>query len=488
VEELEKPTRRALIVDDEPGVRESIRMLLKDTYEPVAVGSAPEALSQLAAGPFDVALLDIVMPGIDGLQLLEDIRARHPTLPVVMLTATKTVRTAVGAMKLGAFDYLTKPFEVDELRLVLDKATENAALVREVEALRSEVGRRYHLDNVVGRSPGMQEAFKTVLTVAARKTTVLVTGESGTGKELIAKAIHYGSPRARKPLVTINCAAIPETLLESELFGHEKGSFTDAHAKKLGQFELAHEGTLFLDEIGEMGASTQAKLLRVLESGEFVRVGGQRPVRVDVRIIAATNRDLARAIRDGSFRPDLFYRLNVVAVHLPPLRERHEDLAPLIRHFVQVKSREMGIAEKPIAPDAVDALQRHAWPGNVRELENLIERVLVLSEGPAITFDDLPHAVRCNDGWTPASVREAVLGGQKSLGLAVDEFERDLILEALQRTDFNQTRAAERLGTTRRILKYRMDKLGIDAPDRNGAARLEEPHGNGGARLDPPRP
>ncbi len=351
------------IVDDEPGVRESLRMLLKDTYEPVAVSSAPEALSQLAAGPFDVVLLDIVMPGIDGLQLLEAIRGRHPALPVVMLTATKTVKTAVDAMKLGAFDYLTKPFDIDELRLVLDKATENAALVREVEALRTEVGRRYQLENVIGRSPGMQAAFKTVLTVAPRKTTVLITGESGTGKELIAKAIHYGSPRARKPLVTLNCAAIPETLLESELFGHERGSFTDAHAKKLGQFELAHESTLFLDEIGEMGPATQAKLLRVLESGEFLRVGGERPLRVDVRIIAATNRDLSAAIQDGSFRADLYYRLNVVAVHLPPLRERREDLVPLIRHFVEAKSRAMAIAEKPIRPDAVDALLRYALAG-----------------------------------------------------------------------------------------------------------------------------
>jgi two-component system response regulator AtoC len=480
VEEREKPTKRVLIVDDEPSVRESVRMLLKEAYEPVAVASAPEALSQLATGPVDVVLLDIVMPGIDGLQLLEEVRARHPTLPVVMLTATNTVKTAVGAMKLGAFDYLTKPFDVDELRLILDKATDNAALVREVEALRAEVGRRYHLENIVGRSPGMQEAFKTVLTVAPLRTTVLITGESGTGKELIARAIHYASPRARKPLVTLNCAAIPETLLESELFGHEKGSFTDAHARKLGQFELAHESTLFLDEIGEMGAATQAKLLRVLESGEILRVGGQRPLRVDVRIIAATNRDLSVAIRDGSFRPDLYYRLNVVAVHLPPLRERHEDLAPLIRHFVAAKSQEMGMPEKSIRPDAVDALLRYGWPGNVRELENLIERVLVLSEGPAVTLDDLPAPVRRNDAWTPASMREAVLGGHKSLGIAVDEFERDLILEALRRTDFNQTRAAERLGTTRRILKYRMDKLGIDAPDRNGAHLSPR---NGGTRL-----
>jgi transcriptional regulator with GAF, ATPase, and Fis domain len=345
------------------------------------------------------------------------------------------------------------------------------------------VGRRYHIENVVGHSAGMQEVFKTVLTVAPRKTTVLITGDSGTGKELIAKAIHYGSPRARKPLVALNCSAIPETLLESELFGHERGSFTDAHAKKLGQFELAHESTLFLDEIGEMGAATQAKLLRVLESGQFLRVGGERPVRADVRIIAATNRDLSAAIQDGSFRSDLYYRLNVVAVHLPPLRERREDLVPLIRHFVRAKAEAMNIPEKPIRPDAVDALLRYGWPGNVRELENLIERALVLSEGPAVTLEDLPEAVRRDDGWAPGTVREEVLGGRKSLGVAVDEFERDLIVEALQQTDFNQTRAAERLGTTRRILKYRMDKLGIDAPDRNGAVRNGGSDRNGASRL-----
>jgi len=475
VESVQTPQRRVLIVDDEPGVRESLRMVLKNAYETVAVSSAPEAFSQLSAGSADVVLLDIVMPGIDGLQVLEEIHARHPALPVVMLTATKTVKTAVTAMKLGAFDYLTKPFDVDQLRVVLDKATEKAALVREVEALRTEVGRRYQLDNIVGRSPAMQDVFRTVLTVAPLKTTVLITGESGTGKERIAKAIHYASPRARKPLVALNCAAIPETLLESELFGHERGSFTDAHAKKLGQFELAHESTLFLDEIAEMGAATQAKLLRVLEQGEFLRVGGQRPVRVDVRIIAATNRDLAAAMRDGSFRPDLYYRLNVVAIPLPPLRARRDDLVPLVRHFVTLKTEEMGIAEKSMRPEVVDALLRYSWPGNVRELENLIERLLVLSEGPTVTLDDLPEALRESTGNAGGALRDEVLAGHKSLGVAVGEFERDLILETLQQTEFNQTRAAQKLGTTRRILKYRMDQLGIQTPERDGALRPRAP-------------
>ena len=458
-------TRRVLIVDDEPGVRESLRMVLKEGYEPFAVGSSGEALETLAATSVDVVLLDIVMPGMDGLQLLEELRVSFPNLPIVMLTATKTVKTAVGAMKLGAFDYITKPFDVDELRVILDKATERAELVREVEELRSEVGRRYQLDNIIGRSARMQEVFRTVLTVAPLKTTVLITGESGTGKELIAKAIHYQSPRGRRPLVTLNCAAIPETLLESELFGHEKGSFTDAHQKKLGQFEMAHEGSLFLDEIGEMGPGTQAKLLRVLEHGEFLRVGGTKPVTVDVRIIAATNRDLGAAIKDGTFRPDLFYRLNVVTVHLPPLRERRDDLILLIRHFAQSKARDMGIPEKTLKPETVDALLRYPWPGNVRELENLLERLLVLCEGPTIAFEDLPDQIRRSEQ-DPGTIKEQVLEGRKSLGTAVDEFEREIILEALGQTSFNQTRAADMLGTTRRILKYRMDKLGIAAPER----------------------
>jgi DNA-binding NtrC family response regulator len=465
VEEIKGRGRRVLVVDDEPGVRESLRMVLKEGYDPLTVGSAQEALDMLTVSPVDVVLLDIVMPGVDGMQLLEELRSRFPQLPVVMLTATKTVKTAVGAMKAGAFDYITKPFDVDELRLILDKATERAELVREVEELRSEVGRRYHIENIIGRSAPMQDVFRTVLTVAPLKTTVLITGESGTGKELIAKAIHYQSPRARRPLVTLNCAAIPETLLESELFGHEKGSFTDAHTKKLGQFELAHEGTLFLDEIGEMGLSLQAKLLRVLEHGEFLRVGGQKPVNVDVRIIAATNRELAGAMKDGTFRADLYYRLNVVTVHLPSLRERRDDLLLLIRHFTQSKSRDMGIPERTLRPEAVDAMLRYPWPGNVRELENLIERLFVLSEGPTITYEDLPEQIRRTEH-DPGTIKEQVLQGRKSIGDAVDEFEREIILEALGNTAFNQTRAAELLGTTRRILKYRMDKLGIQAPER----------------------
>ena len=456
--------KRVLVVDDEAGVRESVRMVLRDPYECIPVATAAEALEVLQGEGAAVVLLDIVMPGVDGLQLLEEVRARWPQLPVVMLTATKTVKTAVAAIKLGAADYLTKPFDIDELRIVLDKATEKAELVREVEHLRHEVGKRYQIDNIIGRSPKMQEVFRNILIAAPMRTTMLITGESGTGKELIAKAIHYHSPRARKPLVTLNCAAIQDTLLESELFGHEKGSFTDAFQRKLGQFELAHEGTLFLDEIGETTPSTQAKLLRVLEHGEFLRVGGQKPITVDVRLVAATNRRLEEAVQSGSFRSDLYYRLNVVQVTLPPLRERHDDLLLLIRHFMTSKSREMGRPEKVLTPDAIDILTRYPWPGNVRELENLIERVLVLAEDHTIGVEDLPEHIRRGDQ-PPGDLREEALSGRKSLEAALAEFEREIVTEALQRTDFNQTRAAALLSTTRRILKYSMDKLGISAPD-----------------------
>jgi two-component system, NtrC family, response regulator AtoC len=455
---MERP--RVLIVDDEVSVRESLRMILKERYEAMLASSGEEALAVLRAERVDVVLLDILMPGMDGLETLEGIALLKPAPPVIMLTATKTVKTAVNAMKLGAFDYITKPFDIEELHLQIDRAVQSAALLHEVEALRSEVGRRYSFENIVGGSAKMQEVLKTVSMVAPLKTTVLITGESGTGKEVIAKAIHYNSPRASQPLVVLNCSAIPDNLLESELFGHERGAFTDAYSKKLGQFEHAHRGTIFLDEIGEMNPATQAKILRVLEQGTFTRVGGGHPVQVDVRVIAATNRDLHQGMREGTFRSDLYYRLNVVAIHLPPLRERRDDLAPLIRHFLKLKSRELGLAEKPFSNEALDCLMTYSWPGNVRELENLIERALVLSQDPVMMAEDLPQYVLRGDSHAPPE-QHSVLRGEKRLAEAVDEFEQRLIRSALEQADHNQTRAAELLGTTRRILKYKMDKLGI---------------------------
>jgi two-component system response regulator AtoC len=348
----------------------------------------------------------------------------------------------------------------------VERAVQSAALAREVEALRSEVGTRYSFDNIIGTAPKVQAVLKTVSMVAPLRTTVLITGESGTGKELIAKAIHYHSPRAHHPLVTINCAAIPDTLLESELFGHERGAFTDAYAKKLGQFELADQGTLFLDEIGEMNPATQAKILRVLEQGEFTRIGAAQSVRVDVRVIAATNRDLHQGMREGTFRSDLYYRLNVVSVQLPPLRERRADIPLLIRHFLRAKSTTLGIAEKPFSNDALDLLMQYSWPGNVRELENVVERALVLSQGPTLIPDDLPQYLETGNGFGHP-MQQSVLRGETRLSEAVDLFEQQLIRNALEQVENNQTRAAEILGTTRRILKYKMDKLGIVATDKS---------------------
>jgi len=452
--------RRVLIVDDEPGIRESLRLTLRDEYDLMLAESGEEALRAAQSSRPDVVLLDIVMPGMDGLAALERLKAFDPCLPVIMVTATKTIKTAVTAIKLGAYDYIQKPFEIEDLRIILNNATRSAALEREVEELRAEVGRRYQLGNIIGRSERMQEIFKTVAMVAPLKTTVLITGESGTGKDLIARAIHYQSPRSGRPMTLINCAAIPATLLESELFGHEKGSFTGADSRKLGQFELANQSTIFLDEIGEMQPAIQAKLLRVIETGEFMRVGGTKSISVDVRIIAATNRDMESAIRDGSFRPDLYYRLNVVSLHLPPMRERREDLPLLIKHFSATKAAELGIAERSFAGETIDLMMRYRWPGNVRELENLIERLLVLSDFGPVKPEELPEALR-RGPVRAENTREQVLQGVKSLPDAVDDFERDIIQGALEQVDFNQTRAADLLGTTRRILKYRMDKLGI---------------------------
>jgi DNA-binding NtrC family response regulator len=383
-----------------------------------------------------------------------------------MVTATKTVKTAVTAMKLGACDYVTKPFDVDEMQVLVDRAAQTAALMQEVESLRDEVGRRYSFDNIIGRSQRMQAVLKTVSMVAPLKTTVLITGESGTGKEVIAKAIHYNSPRGNKPLVTINCAAIPDNLLESELFGHERGAFTDAYVKKLGQFEHANRGTIFLDEVGEMNPSTQAKILRVLEEGAFIRVGGAHPISVDVRIIAATNRDLDQAIREGRFRSDLYYRLNVVSIHLPPLRERRDDLPALIKHFLASKAKETGLSPKTFANEALDLLMQYAWPGNVRELENVIERAMVLSHDTVMVPEDLPQYITTTTSAKAHPAQRSVLRGEIHLAEAVDEFEEELIRAALVQADFNQTRAAEILGTTRRILKYKMDKLGIVMEER----------------------
>ncbi len=448
-----------LVVDDEIGTRESLKMILKTDYQVFLAKNAEETFQQLETHPFDLILLDIILPDMDGLRVLEKIKQRDPEQMVIMITATKTVKTAVEAMKLGAYDYITKPFDVDELRLIISRALSTQALKEENQRLWMEIDRSFGFDNIIGKSKVMKDIFKIVRQVANTRSTVLIMGESGTGKELIARAIHYHSPRKNHPFVTINCAAIPDTLIESELFGHEKGAFTNAIERKLGRFEIAHQGTLFLDEIGELSLMTQAKILRFLEEKEFNRVGGSKTIKVDVRLIAATNKDLPQQVKKGEFREDLFYRINVVPILLPPLRERKEDIPLLIDHFIKKFNSENQKNVKGVTPEALEAMINYDWPGNVRELENLIERVVALTQNEYIHPEELPipfTSISRTNG-----LKESVLSGRLSFTKAEEEFEREIILDALRRTKFVQSHAAELLGISRRILKYKMDKLGI---------------------------
>jgi two-component system, NtrC family, response regulator AtoC len=460
-----------LVVDDETGVRQSLQLVFNKTYNVIEACSADEAIQKTCSEKPDVILLDIMMPGTDGLAVLKQIKSVHPECQVIMLTGLNTARTAFVAKGTGAFDYVTKPFDVEELRMRVEHALEKIQLSRELERLKEEVGRKYGVEHVIGRSKQIIDVFKAVSMVAAKKSTVLITGESGTGKELIARAIHYNSDRRAKPFVVVNCAALPDTLIESELFGYERGAFTNASQKKIGRFELAHGGTLFLDEIGELNLGTQAKFLRAVEQETFTRLGGTDEIKVDVRVVAASNRDLEQMARNAEFRPDLFYRLNVVSLFLPPLRERCEDIPLLLDHFLRLKAQEHSIATKTLSPEVVDFFVSYPWPGNIRELENLIERLTILTPHETVTLRDLPVGMRSTD--QTATLKEDVLNGSRPLSDAVDEFERELIVKALQRTGFNQTKAASLLGTSRRILKYRIEKLKINDPnDSDGEAKL----------------
>jgi DNA-binding NtrC family response regulator len=455
-----------LVVDDESGVRQSLQLVFNKAYRVLEAASAEEAIQKMSDDKPDVILLDIVMPGADGLAILKQMKTIHSDCQVIMLTALNTARTAFTARGTGAFDYVTKPFDVEELRTRVEHAFEKVNLSRELERLKEEVGRKYGVEHVIGKSKQIVDVFKAVSMVAAKKSTVLITGESGTGKELIARAIHYNSDRRSKPFVVVNCAALPDTLIESELFGYEKGAFTNASQKKVGRFELAHAGTLFLDEIGELNLGTQAKFLRAIEQETFTRLGGTDEIKVDVRVIAASNRDLETMAKAGEFRPDLFYRLNVVSLFLPPLRERPEDIALLLDHFLRLKAQEHSMGAKALSPEVVDFFTSYYWPGNIRELENLIERLTILTPHETVMLRDLPTGMRSTD--QTATLKEDVLSGSKPLSEAVDEFERELIVKALQRTGFNQTKAASLLGTSRRILKYRIEKLKINEPNDSG--------------------
>jgi DNA-binding NtrC family response regulator len=457
--------KRVLLIDDEPRVRASLKMVLEPTYDVITAADAQEGLDLFRRESPNLVLLDVIMPGTDGLTVLQAMRAEDRSIPVIMLTGTKSVKTAVDAMKLGASDYLSKPFDVEELRIVVARTLESHDLEREVRYLRAQVVNRYAFHNLIGKSPAMQEVYAKIEQVADSRTTVLITGESGTGKELVARALHYNSSRRDRPFIALNCAALPETLIESELFGHEKGSFTDATARRVGQFELANSGSLFLDEIGDLSPVTQAKLLRVLQEREFTRIGGIQPIKVDVRIIAATNKNLDDLVRRGTFREDLYYRINVISLYLPPLRERGEDIPLLAKHFLDKRLEEEKRPRQEFSKEAIELLSRYPWPGNVRELENVVEQALLWSQGATILPEHLPNSLRSDS--RSSSLREDTLAGRLSLEKAVMEFEREIILDALKRTNYVQTHAANLLGISRRMLKYRMDTLGISRPDRS---------------------
>lgn len=448
-----------LVVDDEAGVRESLRLVFGKEFRITEASCSDDALRRVKAERPEVILLDILMPGTDGLETLKQVKSIDPETQVIMLTALNTARSAFSSKEHGAFDYVTKPFDVEEMRLRVSRALEKVQLSRELERLREEVGRRYGIENIIGKSEGMLSIFKMVSLVASKKSTVLITGESGTGKELIARAIHHNSDRRGKAFGVVNCAALPDSLIESELFGYEKGAFTGANQKRVGHFEFADGGTLFLDEIGELSLATQAKFLRAIETESFPRLGGVEEIKVDVRVIAASNRDLWKLTDTGGFRKDLFYRLNVVSIHLPPLRDRTDDIPLLLNHFIKFKAEENSMTPRVLSPEVVDCFMSYGWPGNVRELENLIERITILTPHETIMLKDLPENMRERDMVT--SLKEEVMKGSRPLIEAVDEFEREIIVKVLQKTGFNQTKAASLLGTSRRILRYKMEKLKI---------------------------
>jgi two-component system response regulator PilR (NtrC family) len=444
---------RILVVDDEKHQRDILKLILDgEGYETALAGNARQALDQLRGGGFDLLLTDLKMPDKDGITLLSEALKSQPGLCAVIMTAHGTIDSAVDAMRKGAFDYLTKPLEKEVLVLVVRRALERARLVRENRMLQEQLQDRFRIESIVGAHGAMQDVFRVVQKVAASNSTVLIYGESGTGKELVARALHHGSERRTRPFYAVNVAALPESILEAELFGYEKGAFTGAETRKVGLFEQASGSTLFLDEVGDLKRDLQVKLLRVLQEREILRVGGQDRVKVDVRIIAATNLDLERAVRDGRFREDLYYRLNVIPIALPPLRDRRTDVPLLVEHFLVKHAHG---AERTISDKALAALMDYAWPGNVRELESVIERAILLGDSTEIQFSDLP-----------AGVRAGITGPRGPLaldipdtGIDLEELEQGLVRKALEKTEGNVTRAAKLLGLTRRTLQYRLEKM-----------------------------
>jgi len=458
-----------LVVDDVPEIRTTMSEILK--YKGFAVDQATdgqEAIELLSDRFYDIVLTDIAMPRKDGMEVLQYIKSNSPDTICIMITGFGSIEGAVEALRLGAFDYLSKPIKPSEVVVVIEKAIEVRDLKRENLSLKEELQGRYNFDRIVGQSQSIKRIFTLVEKVARTNSTVLITGESGTGKELIAHAIHYSSGRKARPLVPINCAAIPEELLESELFGHEKGAFTHAIRTRIGRFELANKGTIFLDEIGEMSPSLQVKLLRVLQERCFERVGGVKTINVDIRVVAATNIDLEEAVNKGRFREDLFYRLNVIPIQLPPLRERKGDIPLLVEHFLQKFSRGNPSYANAIDEEALKILEAYDWPGNVRELENIVERLVILANEPVITITDIPERIVSRSGTIPLTIKSepaALLPEEgMSLSAAVEQFEKTLILQALDRTNGVKNRAAKLLKMNRTTLIEKMKKMKMMKP------------------------
>ncbi|MBU0599255.1 sigma-54 dependent transcriptional regulator [bacterium] len=447
-----------LVVDDEISIIESFKLLLDETkYKVEGVQSGEEAIKKVISEEVNLILLDIRLPGIDGIKVLERVKSIDKNMEVIMITATKTIKSAVEAMRLGAYDYVNKPFNVEEIRVIIEKALEKHNLTKEVNYLKAtkEEERPLAFESIVAKSSKMHQIFEFMTQICQNDATILITGESGTGKELISRAIHSNSLRKGKSFIAVNCAAIPENLLESEFFGHEKGAFTGAITTKIGKFELANEGTLFLDEISCLKYDIQAKLLRVLQEREFERVGGEKLIRTNARIISATNTNLKKAVEEGRFREDLYYRLNVIPIELPPLRDRKEDIPLLIEYFIKYFNEKFNKDIKGISGQAVDILMNYSWPGNVRELNNIIERMIVLSKEKSLQVHQLPLDILV------AGEEEIKVKKDLFLKEAKESFEKQYILNILKKNNFNQTKTAKLLGIHRTTLIEKINSLGI---------------------------
>ena len=454
---------KILVADDEQSMREFLDIMLKKEGYKVSLASNGEEVAKLVDNDlFDLVLLDIRMPKLDGISALKKIKSNAPETIVIMITAYASADTAIKAMKEGAYDYITKPFKVEEIKLIIKNALEKKNLQKENILLKQVVRDRFHFGNIIGQSPKMVALYDLLEKVSPTKTNILITGESGTGKELVAKAIHYNSPRKEKPFVTLNCGAIPESLIESELFGHMKGAFTDAIATKKGLFEVADEGTIFLDEISELPLLMQVKLLRVLQDREFKRVGGTEDIRVDVRIIAATNKDLEEAVKEKRFREDLFYRLNVIQIKLPPLRDRKEDIQTLANHFLKKYSQELSKAISKISPEALQILLNYEYPGNVRELQNIIERAVALEGSEELTPHNLSSYLSEQPLLKKGPIDIEIPNEGIDLEKMVEDLERSLLLKALDRTKGIKKKAAELLHINFRSMRYRLEKYGLN--------------------------